>query len=249
MLRLLCITAHPDDESGSFGGTLFLAHKRGVETYVVCLTPGEAATHRAGAAARSELAAMRRQEFAKACKVLNVTHGEVLDYPDGKLDRQDFFAVTGELTRRIRTLRPHVVITYGSEGSITAHVDHGMAGLFATMAFQSAPRDRRYPEQFSDGLRPWRPQKLYYPSSDFTLQERQPVALPPASALINIGDEGLARKIEAFHQHRSQEPLFSLFERHVCQHGTYERYHLAAASTPRDAEMETDLFAGVVDEE
>ncbi len=31
MLKLLCITAHPDDEAGGFGGTLALYTERGVE--------------------------------------------------------------------------------------------------------------------------------------------------------------------------------------------------------------------------
>ncbi|HEY1271762.1 MAG TPA: PIG-L family deacetylase, partial [Terriglobales bacterium] len=48
MLRLMCITAHPDDEAGAFGGTLRLYRDRGVETCVLCLTPGQAATHRGG---------------------------------------------------------------------------------------------------------------------------------------------------------------------------------------------------------
>ena len=33
MLRLLCFTAHPDDEAGSFGGTLLRYAERGVETH------------------------------------------------------------------------------------------------------------------------------------------------------------------------------------------------------------------------
>ncbi|HVG91815.1 MAG TPA: PIG-L family deacetylase, partial [Alphaproteobacteria bacterium] len=43
MLRLLCFTAHPDDEAGGFGGTLLRYAERGVETHVICLTPGQAA--------------------------------------------------------------------------------------------------------------------------------------------------------------------------------------------------------------
>lgn len=115
-LRLLCVTAHPDDESGAFGGTLALYHSRGVETYVVCLTPGQAATHRGGYGSGGELAVARRAEFAAACELLKVTHGEVLDYPDGHLDRADLFTVVSDLTRHIRQVRPQVVITFGPEG-------------------------------------------------------------------------------------------------------------------------------------
>src|SRR3954454_15987526 len=102
MFRLLCVTAHPDDEAGAFGGTLLAAHERGVGTFVVCLTPGQAGTHRGGASSDEELARMRRDEFESSCEHLKVTEGVVLDYPDGKLDRQNLSDVAGELARWIR---------------------------------------------------------------------------------------------------------------------------------------------------
>src|SRR5207237_1255853 len=64
MLRMMVVTAHPDDEAGNFGGSLRLYAERGVETCVVCLTPGQAATHRGGARDDQELATMRPREFA-----------------------------------------------------------------------------------------------------------------------------------------------------------------------------------------
>ena len=63
-LKLMCVTAHPDDECFAFGGALALAADRGIETYVVCLTDGQAATNRGDAASGEELGAMRREEFA-----------------------------------------------------------------------------------------------------------------------------------------------------------------------------------------
>src|SRR5579872_3471962 len=91
MLRLLLVTAHPDDEAGGFGGTLLLYRRRGVETFVICLTPGQAARNRGSARSSDELSTMRREEFARACKLLEVSHGEVLDFPDAQLDRTDFY--------------------------------------------------------------------------------------------------------------------------------------------------------------
>src|SRR5262249_62128729 len=78
MLRLLCFTAHPDDEAGGFGGTLLRYSERGIETHVVCLTPGQAATHRGNARSDEELSAMRRREFEAAGKLLKISHGTVL---------------------------------------------------------------------------------------------------------------------------------------------------------------------------
>src|SRR6202521_4126282 len=109
MLRLMCITAHPDDEAGGFGGSLRLYHDRGIETCVVCLTSGQAASNRGGAASDQELAAMRRKEFAAACEILKVSRGIVLDYPDGQLHRLDMQRVVSDLTLRLREFRPPVL--------------------------------------------------------------------------------------------------------------------------------------------
>jgi LmbE family N-acetylglucosaminyl deacetylase len=248
MLRLLCITAHPDDEAGGFGGTLLHYAGQGVETHVLCLTPGQAATHRGGAKSDDELAQIRRREFAASCKLLHVTSGTVLDYPDGKLYQQDFYSVVANLTGRVRQIRPHVVITMGPEGSITAHPDHSMASIFATMAVHWAGRTNRFPDQLQPGATPHLVQKLYFGTAMFALQGRQPVALPPASVVIELSQEELDTKIAAFKCHTSQAPLFPIFEDMVRRRGKQELFHLAASSTPRKIEMEKDLFAGVTEE-
>lgn len=245
MLRLLCVTAHPDDEAGGFGGTLLLANERGIETYIICLTPGQAGSHRGNARSSEELAALRRREFAASCEHLRVTRGEVLDYLDGQLDKANLYEVVGDLTRRMRTIKPHVVVSFGTEGSLTAHPDHSMASVFASIAFQWAARSNRYTEQFQDGLAPWRPRRLYYRSSDFTLPDRQPVALSPVTTRIEIGQERLERKIEAFKMHTTQAPLFQLFETNTRRHGPVERFHLAASTEPQQARIEDDLFLGL----
>src|SRR6185369_11110781 len=127
MLKLLCVTAHPDDEAGAFGGTLAVCADRGIQTYVVCLTPGQAARHRADAADDAALATLRREEFAASCKLLRVTAGEVLDYRDSALVLEDFHRMVGDVVRRIRGVRPHVMLALGTEGLITAHPDHTVA--------------------------------------------------------------------------------------------------------------------------
>jgi len=245
MHRLLCFTAHPDDEAGSFGGTLLHYSEQGIETHVICLTPGQAATHRGGAKSDAELSGMRRQEFTAACKLLRVTSGIVLNYPDGRLDRQVLMTVVEDLTRRVRELRPQVVMTMGAEGAITAHPDHTMVSIFATMAFHWASRTNRFQEQLQSGLQPHRAQKLYYGTTLFTMPDRQPVALSPSSAKIELGQRGVDAKVAAFKCHTSQSPLFPFFEETVRRRGAQELFHLAASLTPTKAQFETDLFTGV----
>jgi LmbE family N-acetylglucosaminyl deacetylase len=245
MHRLLCFTAHPDDEAGGFGGTLLRYAERGAETHVICLTPGQAATHRGAAKSDEELSAARRLEFGAACKLLKVSHGTVLDYPDGKLDRQDFHAVVGRLTRLVRELRPHVVITMGTEGAITAHPDHSMISVFATMACHWAGRTNRFADQLENGLTPHRTQKLYYATALFTMPDRQPVALAPTTTIIELNQHEIDMKVAAFKLHTSQAPLFGFFEATMHKRGKMEVFHLANSIKPHKVEMETDLFTGV----
>lgn len=239
------MTAHPDDEAGSFGGTLLKYAELGVRTYVLCLTAGTAATHRGGAKDSATLAAMRRTEFAASCALLQASQAEVLDFPDGALPSADLVAVVGEIVRRIRSFQPHVVMTYGPEGAVTAHPDHSMACSFTSLAFQWAARDNRYVEQLQEGLSVWRPRKLYYATASFTMKERQPVALSPTTAVIDLTREQIDTKVAAFKRHTSQSPLFDFFDRTVHARGECERFHLVAASAPQDMQFETDLFAGV----
>src|SRR5580698_6832748 len=244
MLRMMCITAHPDDEAGNFGGCLQLYADRVVETCVICLTPGQAATHRGSARNDLELADLRRQEFAAACAILKVKHGIVLDYPDGQLHRLEAYKVACELVLKIRELRPQVVLTFGPEGGVTGHTDHSMASIFATLAFHWAGRSNRYPDQFSERIRPHQARKLYYATADFTLPGRPPVIPAAATAMVEVR-QYLETKLEAFNAHTTQSPLFQMFESRMRQYGAQERFHLAASMNPAPDRLETDLFAGI----
>jgi len=247
MLRLLCVVAHPDDEAGGFGGSLLLYSRRGVETHVLCLTAGEAASHRGPAKSPLELGALRRAEFAASCRLLEVSQSEVLDYPDGKLDRIPLYPVVTEIARRIRRIRPHVVLAFGPEGAVTAHPDHSMASVFTTLAYHWAGRGNRFARDLPSTPPPHGAQKLYYSTASFTMPGRPPVALSPGTAVIDIG-EHLETKIAAFKAHATQAPLFRFFEETVRRRGRQELFHLAAAAAPRQLEQETDLFAGIRDD-
>jgi LmbE family N-acetylglucosaminyl deacetylase len=241
MLRLMCITAHPDDEAGSFGGILRMYRDGGCETCVICLTPGQAASHRGGARSDQELAQMRKQEFAASCAILRVSRPMILDYPDGQLYRQELNRVVYDLTREVRQFRPHVMVTYGPEGGVTGHPDHSLAGIFAAQAYHWAGRGNRYRDQFSSGISPHRTQKLYYSTADFAMTGRQPISLAPVTAVIDIGNH-LETKIAAFKAHQTQAPLWPVFEENVRKRGASEMFHLAAAARPGSGKAETDLF-------
>jgi LmbE family N-acetylglucosaminyl deacetylase len=247
----MCITAHPDDESGAFGGALLTSHAAGAETSVVCLTEGQAASHRGEAASDEELAQIRRAEFDAAGRILGLTRGEVLDYPDGKLDRENIHELIGLLVERIRRWRPQVVLTFGGEGGVNLHRDHTVVALAATAAFHWAGRASAFPDQLERGLRVYWPQKLYYSATPFVLtrddEARANARSTPFSLTLELG-QLVEKKFEAFRQHTSQATILEkareIFEPtlHI------EQYLLVAARGSQPASADDSLFQGVVED-
>lgn len=241
-LRLLCVCAHPDDECFGFGGALALAADRGVETSVLCLTDGQAATNRGLSNSGKELGQIRRAEFEASCKVLGVTHAELLDYQDAQLEFQPLAALGEVLVKRMRQLRPHVVITFGGEGALNTHADHTAVSAATTAAFHWAGHPRRFPQ--AGEL--FQPQKLYYLSGNFVLPDRHVPLLAPWSCTLDIRD-AFERKREAFRQHISQAPVMQASSDVFDKFGHEERYTLAATTVPQPVRASSDLFEGVAE--
>jgi len=245
-LRLLCVTAHPDDESGAFGGALLMAHRDGVETSLLCLTDGQAAHFRGGMDDNDALGRKRRAELAAACEVLGVTRHEVLHYPDGELPRQDFYQMVGEIVARIRTWRPQVVLTFGGDGGVNLHRDHTAVSAAATAAFHWAGRAEFFPEQ---NLAAYAPQKLYYSTTPFISVRDHPelagTATVPYSLTLELGEFARAKR-EAFAKHSSQAGVLERVKDHIAKAFITERYLLASARGQISVAKDTGIFAGIV---
>jgi LmbE family N-acetylglucosaminyl deacetylase len=245
--RMMCLTAHPDDESGAFGGALLMAHDKGVETTVICLTEGAAGSFRGEATTNEELAALRREEFHAAARLLELTHAEILDYPDGKLDQQNFYELTGVLVEKIRKYRPQVVLTFGGDGGVNLHRDHTIISLAATAAFHWAGRARFFP----DAGPLYAPQKLYYLGTSFVSvynsDEGSNTAVVPYSLVLELG-QWKDRKIEAFRMHTTQHGVLDRIRDFIDKHMSDERYLLVAARDPRPLAKDEALFANVIED-
>jgi LmbE family N-acetylglucosaminyl deacetylase len=248
--RLMCITAHPDDESGAFGGALLMAHAAGVETTVICLTEGQAASNRGAAASSDELAQLRRAEFAAAGEVLGVTRGEVLHFADGKLDRHDPTELIAVLVERIRQWRPQVVLTFGGEGGVNLHRDHTVVSLAATAAFHWAGRRATFPEQLDRGMQPYWPQKLYYSATPFLMvrddEERSHTCMTPYSLTLELGDNR-EKKFEAFRKHTTQAALLEKSQV-LWDTAGIERYLLVAAQGGQHTGEDKSILQGVTED-
>jgi LmbE family N-acetylglucosaminyl deacetylase len=236
----MLVVAHPDDECFAFGGALALAAERGIETYVICLTDGQAATHRGDALSAAELGKMRRAEFTASCNVLGVTHHELLGYHDAQLEFAPIHDLAAPLVERIRRFQPDVVFTFGSEGALNSHPDHMIVSMATTAAFHWSGRPNRYPD-----LGPlFQPKRLFTLSSNFVMPDRQAPFLAPWTVVLDIRSVR-DRKTEAFRQHASQAPLMERTREIFETYGAEEFYTLLAASELQPARMMSDLFEGL----
>lgn len=124
-LRLLCVFAHPDDESLGMASTLAKYAAEGVQTYLVTATRGERGwmgdeREDPGMAA---MARIRTKELLAAAHALGLRETRFLDYIDGDLDQANLREATGRIVTHLRWIRPHVVVTFGPDGSY-GHPDH-----------------------------------------------------------------------------------------------------------------------------
>jgi LmbE family N-acetylglucosaminyl deacetylase len=247
----MCITAHPDDECGAFGGALLMAHAAGVETTVICLTEGRAASNRGAASSGEELAQLRRAELAAAGEVLGLTREEVLHYPDGRLADQDLNELVGVLVERIRRWRPQVVLTFGGEGGVNLHRDHTVASMAATAAFHWAGRKAAFPAQLDRGMQVYWPQKLYYSGTPFLMvrddAEKAGTCLTPYSLTMELG-EYTEKKFEAFRKHATQATILDKGREIIEPTMHVEHYLLVAARGIQAVGADKSMFQGVVED-
>jgi LmbE family N-acetylglucosaminyl deacetylase len=159
--RLMCVAAHPDDESLGFGGTLARCAAEGVEVSLVVATRGERGRHGDGSEPHpgpEALGRIRETEVRDAAAVLGIRHLRFLDYRDGELDAADPLEASGRIALHIRDLRPQVVITFDPFGAY-GHPDHvaisqlTLAALIRAMSAEPLPGEEQGPHRVL---------KLYY---------------------------------------------------------------------------------------
>jgi len=159
-LRLMCVLAHPDDESLGNGGMLAKYAAEGIETYLVTATRGERGWQGAehdnpGLAA---LGAIREAELHGAVQVLGIRALHFLDYIDGDLDQAEPTEAIAKIVTHLRQIKPHVVVTFGPSGAY-GHPDHIAISQLTTAACVAAA-DARYAG--ASHLAPHTVAKLYY---------------------------------------------------------------------------------------
>ncbi len=142
-LKLLCVFAHPDDESMGMGATLAKYSAEGVETSLVCATRGERGwfgpeEQNPGLAALGKL---REAELRRAVETLGMQCGPLSSTTlmatwTRRMPRE----VIGKIVTHIRAMRPQVVVTFPPDGNY-GHPDHIAISQFTSAAV--AVRRRR----------------------------------------------------------------------------------------------------------
>src|SRR5262245_27743589 len=141
--RLMCVLAHPDDESLGTGGTLAKYAAEGVETYLLTATRGERGRFGNGQRPANDVVAQTREaELRAAASQLGVREVSVLGYPDGALDSVSPAIAQQAIEEHLCRIKPHVVITFGPDGAY-GHPDHIAISQLATAAVMRAAERAR----------------------------------------------------------------------------------------------------------
>ncbi len=203
---LLCMTAHPDDETLYAGAFLAMLARRGIETHVLCATRGEKGqVGDPPVCEREELGEVRETELRCAADVLGVESVEVIGYlnPSYVIDSENLTAFEADpaefescIVDACDRLRPDAVITHGSEGEY-GHPGHVLVHETVLRAHQAlrsrfdAPAPALY--TFSAAV-PGQQNKIFNDAD-------------PADVMIDVAP-WVDKKAGAIACHRTQRALF-----------------------------------------
>lgn len=193
-MKILVITAHPDDVDFGAGGTVASWTAQGHEVVYCLVTDGQAGGSD-NTISRDEMARIRRREQTEAAKVLGVTKLHFLGFPDGAVVAD--LALRKELSAVIRIERPDRVLIQSAERRYeriyASHPDHLATGEAALCAvYPDARNEFAFPDLLAErGLAP------------HTVPETWIMAGPNPAHFVDTTDF-IDKKIEALHCHASQ---------------------------------------------
>src|SRR5215467_11730932 len=159
-LKLMCVLAHPDDESLGNGGILAKYAAEGIKTYLVTATRGERGWFgdQREYPGLEALGKIRENELLDAAELLDIRYVDFLDYIDGDLDKVHPAEAIAKIVGQLRHVRPDVVVTFGSYGAY-GHPDHIAISQFTMAAIVEAANPASV---YYQNLAPHCVSKFYY---------------------------------------------------------------------------------------
>lgn len=133
---ILCVYAHPDDESFGPGGAVAGYAQRGTPVDLLCATRGEEGQlGDPPVVTREGLGAAREEALRAAVRILGHRDLYLLDYHDGRVADVPYAVLLEEVMDIMRRVRPTTVLTFGPYG-ISGHPDHIRIGAVTVDAFR-----------------------------------------------------------------------------------------------------------------
>ena len=115
-MRILVLSAHPDDETFGMGGTIKKYADQGAEIDIFVISDGASAQY-----VDKKMIEVRKESCLNAGKKLGIKNFEFLDFPDGKLDTISTLEITQKIEEKLSNIKPQIVfITPNNDG----HQDH-----------------------------------------------------------------------------------------------------------------------------
>lgn len=158
--------AHPDDEDSALIARL--ARGDGARVAYLSLNRGEGGQNRIGAELFDALGIIRTEELRQARRL---DGGEqfftrAFDFGFTKTreetaQRWDEREILEDMVRVIRRFRPLIVVSRWQGTPADGHGQHQFAGYLTPIAVRAAADAGAFPEQFAEGLQPWRVKKFY----------------------------------------------------------------------------------------
>lgn len=134
-MKVLCVFAHPDDETFGLGGTIAKLIKKGAEVVLVTATRGQAGSvGEPPLCKQEELGSVREKELLCAAKILGISEIFFLDYIDATLDKVSVVELSEKIGKIVKKEQPDIVITFNKEGG-SRHPDHIQINKATTQAF------------------------------------------------------------------------------------------------------------------
>jgi LmbE family N-acetylglucosaminyl deacetylase len=132
---IMCVWAHPDDETFTMGGLLYACATKGQKVICVTATRGEAGVQDTDQWPAKDLAKIRTKELEDALKILGVTKHYWLGYADGGCSQLAVKEPVDKISKLITTYKPDSIFTFGPEG-LTGHDDHKAVSWWTSQALK-----------------------------------------------------------------------------------------------------------------
>ena len=205
--RLLCIIAHPDDETLFAGGMMGWLSQKGVEIHILSATRGEGGElGDPPVTTREGLGRVREQELRCAARELGASSVRFLDYVDPPVGENDsLYPYTTDIdglalqfAKAIETIEPTLILTHGSGGEY-GHPAHVITHLAVMQAHSRVLAETLTPHLYT------------FSAAVPGIQDRVLNLEDPADIVIDV-TQWLSVKAAAADCHRTQHSL--LLRRH-----------------------------------